>query len=224
MQRILQTTLVNPLDPALSFTAVVVPPSNPNVSFALTELSVLSIETARMFEPATVDELLVNLHRYIAGLLVDDAAIIDAGQEEFASALQERRIDQAFLNDVIFARNIVIEQSPPTLESLGGLVKQSPGIALGYVAGAGVAADLGLTGGLGQLVVMLTAAGGLVLFGAAKGVARAMEDGLYDALMIKLTGRAARRRTARRGARGASTAASHTENETPQSRSPRSSR
>ena len=152
---------------------------------------------------------------------MDDAAIIDAGQEEFASALEEKRIGQAFLNDVIFARNIVIEQSPPTFESLGGLMEQSPGIALGYVAGAGVAADLGLTGGLGQLVVMLTTAGGVVLFGAAKGVARAVEDGLYDALMVKLTGQAPRRRTARRGARGASTAASHTGSETPQPRSPR---
>ena len=69
----------------------------------------------------------------------------------------------------------------------------------------------GLTGGLGPLVVMLTAAGGLVLFGAAKGVARAM---------IELTGHAPRRRTARRGS-GASTAASHTGRETPQPRSSR---
>ena len=120
MQRILQTTLVNPLDPALSFGAVAGPPPNPNVSFALAELSVLSIETVRMFEPTAVDDLLVNLHRYIAGLLVDDAAIIDAGQEEFANSLEEKQIGQAFLNDVIFARDIVIEQSPPTLKSLGG--------------------------------------------------------------------------------------------------------
>jgi hypothetical protein len=200
---IVQTTIVNPERPEFSFATVAIKPANTNVTLGLTDAEALGISTIRDVARREIDDFLLDLPRYLAGFFLDDAPALDARAGELRAILEEEGIDFAYLNEVVFGRNIIVEQSVPSLESLGALVKQSPGVLLGYASGAGIAADLGLTGGLGHLLVLGTAAGGLVIFGAAEGIAKALREGLYERLLSKLTGRTipVRRRRGRGSAR-----------------------
>ena len=70
---------------------------------------------------------------------------------------------------------IVLEQSPPTLKDLLELLKDSPGIAIGAYAGL-------QAGGIYPPLLLLTVPTGMILGGAAFGIAMALRQGLAKRL------------------------------------------
>ncbi len=113
-----------------------------------------------------------------------------ANDNYFASKIPFRRTSyQLSLSDLNEAKNyiveqhldilkfvwendyIVLERSPPKLESLGAILKDAPGIAIG--------AYVGIQSGMSYPPIMLiTVPTGIILCGAAFGVACALRDGL----------------------------------------------
>jgi hypothetical protein len=74
---------------------------------------------------------------------------------------------------------IVIEQSPPELASLAGLLKQGGGVAVG--------AFVGLHAASGPML-LVTVPAGIIIVGAAAGLGSALEAGLRDLLLKFMQG------------------------------------
>ena len=92
----------------------------------------------------------------------------------------------AFAEQVAFARLIPMEQSPLDLESLASLVTKASAVGIGAYAGFVIAG--------GTPLLLITVPTGMIIFGAASGVAKALEEGLRDRVLALLRGRRATRR------------------------------
>jgi hypothetical protein len=88
---------------------------------------------------------------------------------------------------------IVIEQSPPELASLAGLLKQGGGVAVG--------AFVGLHAASGPML-LVTVPAGIIIVGAAAGLGSALEAGLRDLLLKFMQGEGRRRGPASGGGGG----------------------
>jgi hypothetical protein len=89
-------------------------------------------------------------------------------------------VDVAFAQKAAFERMIPLEQSPLDLESLAKLVTSATGAGLGAYAGFVL---------FGSSPLLFVAAPfGMILFGAAKGIADALEQGLREKLLWYLKG------------------------------------
>jgi hypothetical protein len=92
-------------------------------------------------------------------------------------------VDVTFAERVAFERMIPFEQSPIEMESLVNLVTSATGAGLGAYAGFVV---FGSSPPSPLLFVAVPA--GMILFGAAKGIADALEQGLRERLLKLLRG------------------------------------
>jgi hypothetical protein len=90
-----------------------------------------------------------------------------------------------FTDAVVFRRLIPFETSPLSAESLASLLAKWMGTRGGTAAG-GVAALVSVVTGHPILIVLVP--GGMILGGAAKGLGRALEDGLYVRILELLKG------------------------------------
>lgn len=89
-----------------------------------------------------------------------------------------------FAEQVAFSELIPFEQSPLNLESLAGLVTKATGVAMGAYAGFVLSA--------GTPLIFVTVPAGMIIFGAAAGVAKALEEGLRERLLNLLKGGSAK--------------------------------
>jgi hypothetical protein len=85
-----------------------------------------------------------------------------------------------FAEYLLFARIIPFEQSPIDLESLGNLITTASGVGVGAYVGF-------LVGGSGPLL-FVTVPAGMIICGAASGVAKALEKGLKDRILSLIRG------------------------------------
>ena len=83
--------------------------------------------------------------------------------------------DKEFGEYMAFERMVPFENSPLDLESLSKIVLQATGAGLGAYAGFILAGPTPL--------LFVTAPAGMILFGAAKGIADALEQGLRERLL-----------------------------------------
>ena len=88
--------------------------------------------------------------------------------------------DVAFAEKVAFERMIPFEQSPLEMESLANLVTSATGAGIGAYAGFVLFGSSPL--------LFVAAPAGMILFGAAKGIADALEQGLRERLLKFLRG------------------------------------
>jgi hypothetical protein len=99
--------------------------------------------------------------------------------------------DVYFAEMLAFERMVLFENSPIEFESLAKLVTTASGAAIGTYAGFVLAGPTPL------LLVAVPA--GMILFGAAKGVADALEQGLRERLLKFLRGREVKARRDTKG-------------------------
>jgi hypothetical protein len=85
-----------------------------------------------------------------------------------------------FAEQIAFSDLIPFEQSPLNLESLVGLVTKATGVAMGAYAGFVMSG--------GTPLIFVTVPAGMIIFGAAAGVAKALEEGLRERLLNLLRG------------------------------------
>jgi hypothetical protein len=87
-----------------------------------------------------------------------------------------------FYEELFVRKSIIIEQSPPSLESVKALTQQGAGVAVGTYVGfeAGEGAPL---------VLIIAVPTGILLCSAAIGAARALEKGIEKMLEQKLKGK-----------------------------------
>lgn len=88
--------------------------------------------------------------------------------------------DIKFAEQMAFDRIVPFEQSPLDMESLGKLVISATGAGVGAYAGFVLADSTPL--------LLITVPAGMIIFGAAKGVADALEQGLRERLLKYLKG------------------------------------
>jgi hypothetical protein len=87
-----------------------------------------------------------------------------------------------FAEILALAPVVPFENSPLGLDSLGALITRSTGVGLGAYAGFVIAGTSPL--------LLITVPAGMVLFGAASGVANALEQGLRERVLKLVKGRA----------------------------------
>lgn len=95
--------------------------------------------------------------------------------------------DKAFGERAAYSDLVPFEQSPIDLESLGNLVVQASGAGIGAYAGFVIAGPTPL--------LLITIPAGMILCGAAKGIADALEQGLRERLIRFLKGDAREKET-----------------------------
>jgi len=83
--------------------------------------------------------------------------------------------DRTFAEQAVFDSLLPFEQSPLSLESLGKLVVSASGAGIGAYAGFVLAGPTPL--------LLITIPAGMIICGAAKGIADALEQGLRDRLV-----------------------------------------
>jgi hypothetical protein len=98
-----------------------------------------------------------------------------------ASQTTQRSPDVVFAEEITFSQMIPFEQSPIDLKSLGALVTKATGVGLGAYAGF-VQFD-------GTPLLFVAVPAGMILFGAAAGVGRALEEGLRERVLKILRGK-----------------------------------
>ncbi|MDL1989137.1 MAG: hypothetical protein LWX08_16185 [Deltaproteobacteria bacterium] len=86
-----------------------------------------------------------------------------------------------FLEELIYGKHVIIENSPLSMESLANLVNSATGVGLG--------AFLGFIIGEGRPILFLTVPAGMVICGSAAAVSRALEKGLEKRLLKLLVGK-----------------------------------
>jgi hypothetical protein len=105
---------------------------------------------------------------------LDDAESSDGWSISFAHEAGPTREQIAFSEYLICARIVPFESSPLSAESLGSIV-MTTGVGMGAYAGYVVAGHTPL------LFVLVPA--GMVLFGAAAGIGKALEEGLRERIL-----------------------------------------
>ncbi len=85
---------------------------------------------------------------------------------------------------------VPFEQSPLSLDSVASLITKTSGVGLGAYAGF-------VVGGASPLI-FVTVPAGMIIFGAAAGVANALEKGLRDRLLKLIKGQRIRRKPSTR--------------------------
>jgi hypothetical protein len=118
----------------------------------------------------------------IASMLLTYDPAADSGRDarELIAAIQERYKNtsaehQDFADYVYMSRIVPFESSPLSAESLGSLVTSASGVGMGAYAGFIIASSTPM------MFVLVPA--GMILFGAAAGVATALEQGLRQRLL-----------------------------------------
>lgn len=114
----------------------------------------------------------------IAVLPLPDMRHISA---EYASQIGRFLVPQ--LNDseayqLLYAREVVIEQSPPDLTSIVDLIRRATGVGIGAWAGIQAAPTPGM--------LFITIPAGMMIIGAASGIGAALESGLRERLLRML--------------------------------------
>lgn len=88
----------------------------------------------------------------------------------------------SFAEELTFAPIVPFEESPLALDSLATIIARA--------SSAGLGAYLGFVVGGGSPLILITVPAGMILFGAAAGVARALQDGLYERILALIRGTA----------------------------------
>lgn len=80
-----------------------------------------------------------------------------------------------FIEELIYGKHVIIENSPLSMESLANLVNSATGVGLG--------AYIGFIIGGNTTLLLLTVPAGMVICGSAAGLSRALEKGLEKRLL-----------------------------------------
>ena len=80
-----------------------------------------------------------------------------------------------FIEELMFGKHVIIENSPLSMESLANLVNSATGVGLGAYIGFIIGGDTTL--------LLLTVPAGMVICGSAAGISRALEKGLEKRIL-----------------------------------------
>ncbi len=97
----------------------------------------------------------------------------DSDQDSHVSIIP--RGGHLFIEELIYGKHVIIENSPLSMESLANLVNSATGVGLG--------AYIGFIIGGNTTLLLLTVPAGMVICGSAAGLSRALEKGLEKRLM-----------------------------------------
>ncbi len=95
--------------------------------------------------------------------------------ESFLQALREGGTTNESVSDFAFNGDIVIEHSPPDLTTIAKAIRQSPTILLGTYTGIGIAGE-------NYPLMLVTIPAGIIVFGAAVGVSKGLQNGLNKSI------------------------------------------
>lgn len=101
--------------------------------------------------------------------------ITDASSEAFVESVK-------FSEVLAFAPVVPFQRNPLNLEALASVITGATGVGLGAFAGF-------VIGSGGSALILITVPAGMIIFGAAAGIARALEEGLRDRLKKMIKGK-----------------------------------
>jgi hypothetical protein len=124
-------------------------------------------------------------------LAVEFAQCLLADDPRFREAIERRRAGEAvspepFVEHIKFAEVLAFgpvvpfQRNPLNLEAVASIITGASGVGLGAFAGFVIAG--------GSPLILVTVPAGMIIFGAAAGIAKALEEGLRERLREKIKG------------------------------------
>ncbi len=181
-RRILQTTLVHPLRPEFSVSALFV-----GAVFSK-NTDVDGIDAALGIEPisgGTISE--AELKRVLVCIFSENFAVFDMDERAFGAFVGETDIDMEFLERAIHRDFIAIERGAPQSASLAGLLNDALGATLGFFPVPERARFHDFTGSPNIELLTIVVPYGVLACGSQRGLGRALNFGLYERLHSSLT-------------------------------------
>ena len=176
-RRLFQTTLVHPLKPEFSLSALFVAaalPPDTNVDGLTAALGM------DLLSGGTISE--AELKRVLACILSGNFDVFDMNDRAFRTFVNQFDIGFEYLDRIIHKDDIVIERGSPASETLFGLLNDSFGAALSLFTLSERARVQDLTGFHKIELLILIMPYGFLLCGIMRGISRALHFGLYDRL------------------------------------------
>ncbi len=181
-RRILQTTLVHPLRPEFSVSALFV-----GAAFSK-DTDVDGINAALGIEPisgGTISE--TELKRILVCIFSENFAVFDMDERAFGAFVGETDIDMEFLERATQRDFIVVERGEPQSANLAGLLNDALGATLGFFPVPVRARIHDFTGSPNIELLTIVVPYGVLACGSQRGLGRALNFGLYGRLHHSLT-------------------------------------
>ncbi len=181
-RRILQTTLVHPMRPEFSVTALFV-----GAAFSK-NTDVDGVNAALGIEPVSGGSISeAELKRVLASILTDNFAVFDMAERAFTIYVNEADIDMDFLDLAVHRDYIVVDRGSPRSETLAALSKSAFGATLGLFSVPDRVQFHDVTGSPKIELLTLVMPYGILACGSQRGIGRALSFGLYERLHRSLT-------------------------------------
>lgn len=181
-RRILQTTLVHPLRPEFSVSALFI-----GAVFSK-DTDVAGIDAALGIEPisgGTISE--AELKQVLACILSGNFAVFDMGERAFRAFVGETGIDMEFLERATHRDFIVVERGALQSASLARLLNDALGGTLGLFPVPERDRSQDVTGAPNIELLTIVVPYGVLACGSRRGLDRALNFGLYERLHRSLT-------------------------------------
>ncbi len=176
-RRLLQTTLVHPLRPEFSVSALFV-----GAVFSK-DTDIDGIDAALGIAPissGTISE--AELKRILVCIFSENFAVFDMGERAFGAFVGETDIDMEFLDQVIHRDFIVVERGALQSASLAGLLNDAVGATLGFFPVPERARHHDISGSPNIELLTIVVPYGVLACGSQRGLGRALNFGLYERL------------------------------------------
>ena len=190
-QRILQATLVHPLRPEFSVSGLFVRAQffgHTKIDTVLAALDIEPISGGSISEP--------ELKRVVAYILSDSHDVFDMNDTALGSFVNRSEIGTEFLDRSLYEKHLIVDGERPQREALFTLVNNSFGATLGVYSVPEEVRFRDTSGPPKITLLSLSLPHGVLIFGAMRGVDRALRFGLYEKICAWLTHRGAKARTA----------------------------
>ncbi len=181
-RRILQTTLVHPLRPEFSVSALFVGAvfsKDTDVDGIDAALGIAAISSGSISE--------AELKRVLVCIFSENFAVFDMDERAFGAFVGETDIDMEFLERAIHRDFIVIERAVPQSARLAGLLNDALGATLGVFPVPERARFHDVTGSPNIGLLTIVVPYGVPACGSQRGLGRALNFGLYGRLHHSLT-------------------------------------
>ncbi len=181
-RRLLQTTLVHPLRPEFSVSALFA-----GAAFSK-DTDVDGINAALGIEPisgGTISE--AELKRVLVCIFSENFAVFDMDERAFRAFVGETGVDMEFLERATHQDFIVVERGAPQWASLAGLVNDALGATLGFFPVPERSRFHDVTGSPNIELLTIVVPYGVLACGSQRGLGRALNFGLYERLHRSLT-------------------------------------
>ncbi len=188
---IFQTTLVHPLRPEFSVSGLFACAKFSEHTKIDTVLEALAIEP---MSGGSISE--PELKRIVAYILSDSHDVFEMNDRALGSFVNRSDIGTEFLDRSLNEKHLIVDGERPEREALFTLVNNSFGAALGVYSVPEEVQFRDTSGPPKIALLNLNLPHGVLIFGAKRGVDRALRFGLYEKICAWLTHQGAKARTA----------------------------